>query len=187
MSLEQQKIIIGITGFKESGKDTIGSMIHNLFPGCVGYRVGFGDALKQEIAELTGGSIKVINENKSKPELRYILQYYGTEIRRKFNGEDYWLNIVQEKIERFKAPCLIYIPDVRFENEVEMIKKYSGIIIKVDRIRQRNHISDFHSSETSMTKIVPDFFILNEDKGLRQLEWEVKCCVDRIKEKLKLL
>lgn len=80
-------------------------------------------------------------------KLRTILQYIGTEIGRRRLWDDIWVDITLRKISdiilKYKW-CII--PDVRFKNEHNGIKKYSAHKTYTIRI-ERNEIKAEHSSE----------------------------------------
>ena len=54
----------------------------------------------------------------------------------------------------------IIITDVRFDNEVNIIKELGGIIIKVERNNVQN--KDQHKSKTSIGKIKYDYLVKND-------------------------
>ena len=55
----------------------------------------------------------------------------------------------------------IVVTDVRFDNEVEIVKELGGIIIKVERKVERKNVDDKdqHKSETSMGKIKYEYLV----------------------------
>jgi hypothetical protein len=107
--------------------------------------------------------------DKYKISAREFLQKFGTEICRTSLssilptiGDNFWLNIMEQEIMKNDR---IVICDGRFQNEADLINKYKGIIIKIER---PNHISitgsneQKHSSETEYNKIVPHYTIIND-------------------------
>ena len=60
---------------------------------------------------------------------RQILQLYGTEYRRR-QDPDYWVKRLEEKL---KGHERVVIDDVRFLNEVEMVQRLGGRVIRIDR------------------------------------------------------
>lgn len=162
-------MIIGISGKKKCGKDTIAEIIQELYPNFI--ITHFADALKLEVAQATGFSVDYINTHKD--NFRLILQGWGTDFRRKIYSDDYWL----KKTDEFISPVNIHkdfiISDVRFQNEVDYVKSHNGILIRVER-----HLdySDSHISETALDsydkwdyKIVNDGTILELKEQVQQL------------------
>ena len=144
-------LLIGIAGGKGEGKDTVAQIICNAFL-FDSVRMAFADSLKQECADLL--SLTVHEINASKQVFRPLLQWYGTEYRRQYNGgESYWVDKLVEKVNLYDGKIVI-IPDVRFPNEYEFIKANGGIMLKVTRDIFRDHLST-HTSETSLP---PEFF-----------------------------
>ncbi|MFC1564417.1 hypothetical protein ACFL6G_05735 [candidate division KSB1 bacterium] len=61
-----------------------------------------------------------------------LLQFWGTEFRRKNFNWDYWVDKVKDRI--LADPERDYlVPDTRFRNEAEMIKELGGLVWKIDR------------------------------------------------------
>lgn len=77
---------------------------------------------------------------------REFLQYFGTSIVRKLYGEA-WVNSTINKILR-EQPQIAIIPDVRFPNEVDIIKNNGGSVIRLTR----NTENSDHESEKSLDK-----------------------------------
>lgn len=141
-----EKTIIGITGFAQSGKDTLANFLveKNGFE-----RIAFADSMRN-VLYATNPIIGLLYEDRFRevvrvrsvvdsigwelskteyPEIRELLQRLGTEGGRDCLSEDIWIRTL---FERAKTNRLV-IPDVRFENEVEAIHKMGGLIIRVNR------------------------------------------------------
>lgn len=135
--------VFGISGKKTVGKDTLAKlMIDNA--DVVGCRVGFADALKEEVAKAVGKTPQFIETNKS--QFRGILQWWGTDFRRYYEGDRYWVDKVIVKIdEKIRQGCkLIIIPDVRFLSEAEALQDLGASLIRVARpiVSVDNHSSE---------------------------------------------
>ncbi len=76
-----------------------------------------------------------------------LLQFWGTEFRRKQIAWDYWVDKVRSEIEKYPDEDFL-IPDTRFKNEAGMIKEMGGVVWKIDRVnyvaddRDPNHASE---------------------------------------------
>ena len=146
-------MLIGICGFRGSGKDTVADLIGNS-PSFENYEIvkrAFAYPLKTFVSGLFQLSEEQVNGSlKEVPDERWYgctprtaMQYVGTDfIREKLNtimpgiGEDYfvkyhenWRNVTLKQ----HPNTLILIPDLRFLNEYEYIKENGGIIIRVHR------------------------------------------------------
>jgi hypothetical protein len=66
---------------------------------------------------------------KANPEVRRLLQVFGTEVGRKQFGENFWVQQAFDKIEGNK----IVFSDVRFPNEILAIKRAGGIVVRIRR------------------------------------------------------
>ncbi|MCM2263962.1 MAG: hypothetical protein NDI73_02105 [Desulfuromonadales bacterium] len=80
--------------------------------------------------------------------VRRLLQWWGTEYRRA-QDPDYWTKAWGRKIEQYdltRTPILV--DDVRFMNELEVIRTHGGLIVKIERPGFSG--ANNHSSETSL-------------------------------------
>ncbi|TXH43267.1 MAG: hypothetical protein E6Q97_34355 [Desulfurellales bacterium] len=136
------KKILGITGFAQSGKDTIGRILVEDYGF---YRIGFADAVRDAVLALdpyvTTGSlgfrisqlVQEIGWERAKteyPEVRRLLQRMGTEVGRDLFGDRSWIDIGMRKAEGHDK---VVFTDVRFANEAVTIQEAGGEIWKVQR------------------------------------------------------
>jgi hypothetical protein len=75
--------------------------------------------------------------------IREVLQYLGTDIFRKIYN-DIWIDALLRKIE-FDSPQIALVCDVRFENEIKLLKKRGAIIVGLSRDYSKG--KDNHASE----------------------------------------
>jgi dephospho-CoA kinase len=111
-------MIIGLSGYAQSGKDTVAELL------CLNYgykRISFADPMRDAIYTLNpyveGGNrvADLVDEYgwdvaKANPEVRRLLQVFGTEVGRKQFGENFWVQQAFDKLESTK----IVFADVRF-------------------------------------------------------------------------
>jgi len=146
-------MIIGITGFIGSGKDTIADYLTTFH----GYkRISFAGTLKDACSSVFGwdrdmleGTTKSSREWREQvdpwwskrlnmPDLtpRWVLQQWGTEVCREGFHNDIWVASVENQLR--KAKDNIVITDCRFDNEVNAIKNAGGITMRVERGERPN-------------------------------------------------
>jgi hypothetical protein len=139
--------IVGLTGYAQSGKDTVGSILttHR------GYtRLSFADNVREAVYRLNPyiprrvfgvydvwfslqsfvdkyGWEKAKVENK---EVRRLLQVMGTEVGREMFGETSWIDMVARQVAKHED---VVITDVRFKNEADFVRSVGGYVIRVNR------------------------------------------------------
>lgn len=177
-------MIVGIGHVARVGKDTCAEgLVRDL-----GFRrAGFADVLKQ-LAEHADPIIQAnavtnvgIGSGKLKklvrsvggwdrakdmfPPIREFLQNLGDGGRTLF-GEDFWMDQVLGKI---RADERVVIPDVRFMNEFDAIRKLGGKLIRVDR---PGHSASGHVSETELTTVPNGDWdaVIQNDAGVLDLQ-----------------
>lgn len=80
--------------------------------------------------------------------VRRILQWWGTEYRRA-QDPDYWTKAWGRKVSQLDVEKMyLLVDDVRFMNELSVIKEHGGLIIKIDRPGFDG--ANNHASETSL-------------------------------------
>lgn len=178
-------MVIGLCGFKCSGKSEVAKYISEVY----GFkRLNFKDALVEEIKsgfpDLLDGIISVMDKTeydgvnqwtidrlfKDKPLLmRALMQNYGTEVRRK-DDINYWTSKWDEAI-TYSSETNFIADDVRFQNELDAIKKHNGILIRV--MRSDILSGGGHSSEKEQAIFDADFNVLAARGNLESLYHQV--------------
>lgn len=187
----KNKFLIGITGKKQSGKDTIGKLLISLYLSkTIGilkntklediyqivsersflYLYKFADPLKDIVTKLINCNRNDLENEIFKNTIlpdwnltpREIMQMFGTDFCRTFNPK-IWIKMLDEEIAQSDQDFII-ITDVRFYNEVTYIKNMNGIIIKVVDLNQQN--SDLHISENELDDFEDyDYIIYNKKES----------------------
>ena len=114
-----------------SGKDTIADYLVREH---VHYaRFGFADALKGEVAFGLSCSSRALDQEPLRSQIRPVLQAWGTEFRRG-QDPDYWVKKAAEKIDSWRrvTRTALVFADVRFRNEIGMLRSRGFVIVKVD-------------------------------------------------------
>ena len=178
-----KEMIIGLSGYARSGKDTVAELL------CLNYdykRVSFADPMRQALYVLSpklDNNLRLsdyIDEYgwevaKQNLEVRRLLQVFGTEVGRKQFGSEFWIDIALKDLDN---TSLTVISDVRFPNEAEAIKKLGGSIWRINR---HNHSAvNGHPSEHAMDNYMFNHVIYN-DGTLDDLADEVFMLVRELK------
>ncbi len=154
-------ILLGISGKKRSGKDTICGFIKDIVNGMPEYtfaHINFADALYEEVACALWPAIhrdnkaalnrKIETIKADKDSFRTLLQWWGTDWRRKFFDEHYWINKWAAKIRLAPENAIVVCSDVRFLNELQAVRGCKGYAWRVSR--PNLELSDLHSSEIDL-------------------------------------
>jgi hypothetical protein len=138
--------IIGISGKKQAGKDELCKALLK-HAAVRGIRIAFADAVKEEVAKACGVTTIFVNTNKER--FRPILQWWGTDFRRYYAGDNYWVEKAFEKITNaaLLGHKLIIIPDVRFLSEAQPLTEGGAFMVRISRPIQAD---DTHISETEL-------------------------------------
>lgn len=162
--------IIGLTGFKRSGKDTTAEVIAKM----LGYeRIQFAGPLKEMLRTLlryrgvSEAGIEACVEGDLKeapaPVLggktpRLAMQTLGTEWGRQTLSDTVWVDTALNRAREAENGALI--TDVRFRNEAEAIKAAGGVIIRIERAEVG--LKSDHPSEVEIPQIEADFVLRND-------------------------
>jgi hypothetical protein len=127
--------ILGLAGHAGAGKDHTYEYIRELLSPLQVTRIAFADGLKFDIEETLGlhhFDLELIRHKPYSPEIRSLLQWWGTELRRAHYGDDYWVKKGMEMAEEAgEYSHLVVVTDVRFYNEAEVIIEAGGITAEV--------------------------------------------------------
>jgi hypothetical protein len=107
--------------------------------------------------------------------VRRILQWWGTEYRRAQNP-DYWTQAWENKLQDFDLERThILVDDVRFRNELDVIKKNDGLFVKIERAGFDG--ANDHSSENSLDDFDQWDIVIPNDGSLEQFLGQIEARV----------
>jgi len=179
-------MVIGITGFLRSGKDTVANMLMGLDPSFSRY--SFADPIKHAAEVMFGwdykytyGELKDVVDPYWGISPRLVLQLLGTEFSqyllcekseafKKITGRTLWVRLFEKKLQEYPTNNWI-IPDVRFPHEIEFFSKNNFPIIKVVR-KEKIPTGEVHESEKYISSI-PAQYIIENDGTLMDLKTNV--------------
>lgn len=109
--------------------------------------------------------------------VRRILQWWGTEYRRT-EDPDYWTNAWKEKVSQFDiAGVHILVDDVRFINELNMLRSLEAFMVKIER--PGFAAGGNHASETSLDGYHDWCCVLVNDGTLEEFKEKVSALPDK--------
>lgn len=177
------KFVIGISGFKGVGKDTLADALENSVNklpmiGSIG-RFAFAaplyammDALLPFIG-VDPSKEPTTRENKESPlpvigaSRRVLLQTLGTEWGRMLD-QDFWLKILEARIKASRFD-VVMVTDVRFDNEAKLITDNGGFIINIER--PGFGAQDEHRSEKGIDPKYVSLTIVSDDTEAEFKAW----------------
>ena len=171
--------IVGITGLPRSGKDTVADFLLAKHRGTYKYsfaepivnmlNAGFSQDFRSDYwTERKGESIPLLGKSP-----RELMQTLGTEWGRQHVHPDVWVFLANQRFLKLGAGMVI--PDVRFENEADFVRKYNGILIHVDNPATPPH--NDHVSN-SMLHRKPEDLLINNNGDLVELQQTVEGLFD---------
>lgn len=142
-------------------------------------KISFADPLKSMIERLLHSAgyspLEVryfLNEGKEREidvigtSCRHLARTLGTEWGRELIHPDIWVKIAESKIGHSRPP--ICIDDVRFPNEVEMLKSKGFTLVKIIRSSLR-HGDDSHQSDAALRDFDGWDHVIKNDGSLEEL------------------
>jgi hypothetical protein len=185
--------IIGVCGLIGGGKGTVADILvkeHGF------QKVSFADSLKDMIAAVFGWPRHLLEgdtaesrewreqrddwwaERLNLPWLtpRWVLQFWGTDVCRENFHEDIWIASLENKLRKVVNGSFEYsnivIPDTRFPNEINLIRRLGGEVWAVQRgdypdwmvnlLKHGEEPLDIHSSEWSWVNANMNHVIKND-------------------------
>jgi len=170
-------MLIGITGKKFHGKDTIANIIRNAYPSYTKYSMALpiknvGKSLGFTYREMYDPAFKEIVNASLGISFREFATKFGTDFMRETFGVDIWIKRLEMYLSSTRIRNLV-IPDIRFDNEAEYIVNNGGIIVMVENPRvQLPVLSQSHVSEAGVNLKYVSITFLN-DGDVKHLKEEV--------------
>jgi hypothetical protein len=163
--------VIVIQGFIGSGKDTLANLLLEKYPN--GIKLSFASALKDVVSCIFGWDRKLLEGDSIESRLwrekvdewwskrlgvknltpRFILQNIGTNLFRNHFHPDIWIASIERKILESKNLNYVIITDCRFENEVEMLKKFDSKFFNIRRGELPEWVKDYIENDTKPENI----------------------------------
>lgn len=152
---------IGITGFKCVGKDTLANLIIEKNSSFKKYSMAdpirdIGRIFGFTEEDMLNPMLKEMPNEFWQISWRSFAQIIGTDMFRESYRQDVWVKLAEKNI--LSSDKFLVIPDIRFDNEAELIKKYSGIVIRVLR---NGYGGGQHKSEAGINEKYIDIDIYN--------------------------
>lgn len=163
-------MIIGLTGKQHVGKDTVAEyLVKNYHFKHRKFAAGLYQAVEtlDPFVQLVNGECRRLSDllkvhdwtylKKNVPECRRLLECMGTEVGRNIFGQHIWADIALNA--KNVEPKIVF-SDVRFLNEVDRIKLYRGMIVRVVRPNDDYPQTD-HSSNIELDNYPADCTLFN--------------------------
>jgi len=161
-------MIIGICGLIGSGKGTVADILvdHGF------KKVSFADKLKDGVSTIFGWDRAMLegdtdesrtwreqrddfwsSETKMEVTPRLVLQLFGTDCMRNGFDDGVWVSLLKKTI--LDNPGNYVVPDVRFENEIAMLRDIGGEVWEVQRGRTPEWLIKYEITGVEPAEIHP--------------------------------
>lgn len=170
--------LVGITGPAGSGKDTLAAALIDTF----GYtRRALADPIKELLNHRFGWTAEKWDDRewKEAPSVatgrlldegrrfyldkylspRQLAQWLGTEVGRDTFGPNVWIDKLIRDWTTADEPLTV-VPDVRFDNEADAIRRNGGVIVRVKRLGVKPVSA--HVSEAGVSDHLVDLTVVND-------------------------
>jgi len=161
-------MIIGICGLIGSGKGTVADILVDQ-----GFKkVSFADKLKDGVSTIFGWDRAMLegdtdesrtwreqrddfwsSETKMEVTPRLVLQLFGTDCMRNGFDDGVWVSLLKKTI--LDNPGNYVVPDVRFENEIAMLRDIGGEVWEVQRGRTPEWLIKYEITGVEPAEIHP--------------------------------
>lgn len=158
--------LIGIAGPARAGKDTLCSYMLDNLDG-IWSRSSFADPLKAMLSVIgvdCSDDAKAVIDDTYGATPRHMMQTLGTEWGRNLIDRDIWV----KAFARLNAGKCVIVPDVRFDNEAELVRA-NGVLI---HLVGRGGIEGNHVSENAIEFKAGDI-VIDNSRDLGWLRWQV--------------
>ena len=164
--------IIGLAGKAGCGKDTVADFMEGYIS------MSPADNMKAGLCAMLSISSEELEKKKREPDskIRYMLQTLGTEWGRNLIGNNFWLHLLEDRMNYLGTERKYVIPSVRFLNEAAWVKSLGGTVIHIDRPSLSG--PDLHVSECDISEAC-DYTIMN-DGSLEDLKEQTRVLLDLI-------
>ena len=185
-----ENVVVGIAGKMGAGKDSIAEILCGHF-GFIRYSMA--DELKRECADALGRRVapegapadicQVIERDGFSPSMMWIkpygasirrlAQWWGSEHRRT-QDPDYWVSRMRYLLSATKSP--VVIPDIRFENEAQLVRQLGGEVWLVRRLaadKSRDPAAHSHLSERFCDEYLNWDYSMRNDGTLDDLKHKI--------------
>ena len=188
-------MIIGICGLIGSGKGTVADILVDQ-----GFKkVSFADKLKDGVSTIFGWDRAMLegdtdesrqwreqpddfwsNETKMEVTPRLVLQLFGTDCMRNGFDDGVWVSLLKKTI--LDNPGNYVVPDVRFENEIAMLRDIGGEVWEVKRNGDPEWLIEYETTGIEPTNIHPSEWrwikslkdeVITNDRTLNDLKHQV--------------
>ena len=161
-------MIIGICGLIGSGKGTVADVLVDQ-----GFtKVSFADKLKDGVSTIFGWDRAMLegdtdesrawreqpddfwcDETQMEITPRLVLQLFGTDCMRDGFYDGVWVSLLKKTI--LDNPGNYVVPDVRFENEIEMIRSIGGEVWEIKRNGDPDWLIQYQTTGVEPTTVHP--------------------------------
>lgn len=168
-------MLVGFIGKIGSGKTTAADFLVENYKFT---KHNFKDALDEELRDLypemlahfhmsmgIPGATDILSHKPTPTVIRELKQKHGTDVRRG-TDPDYWVKKWVHKYQNMFSDN-VCVDDVRFYNEVDVVKRFGGLLIRL--VRSDETAGGGHESETALDDYEADYTIIADPGDLNMV------------------
>jgi hypothetical protein len=179
-------MIVGFVGRKGVGKDTAADVLVQK-QGFV--RKKFAQPIKdicsiafQVPPSLFNGPEKELPVKKHQLSPRQMMQLVGTDFFRAHLNENFWIRHFEDWVLAEPPFTSVVVTDIRFQNELDVVKRLEGLVIKIERSSgegRHKDTTDQHVTESGVEDLKNVDVVVHNDGSVQDL-W------DRVEDAVRL-
>lgn len=157
-------LLVGFHGHKGSGKNFAAGQMRLRSNNSI--ELAYAQPLKEMLMaglslteEQLNTDLKEVSDERYGASPRELMQSLGTEWGRGMVSDYIWVQALRSKIKNNWDKNAIFVTDVRFPNEAQLIRDMGGTVVHIHTIKET---SDEHSSENQLPVLEEDILVINK-------------------------
>ena len=108
---------------------------------------------------------------------RYLARTLGTEWGRNLVGETVWIDAFRQKFERHSLRHPVCVDDLRFANELSLLRELGFTFVKITRNTDRDRLQDSHASDVDLINFADWDHVIDNNGTMKNLRDQVRSII----------